>query len=203
MRISEHEQRTPEWFAERLGCPSASQFGRVITPTGQASKQVDKYINELVAEKVTSSQAHFHETEAMRIGTEREPEAVMNFNFITDFVVGEIGFCKHDTLEAGASPDGLITLPDGKVATLEIKCPQANTMVEYLREGELPLKYKPQVQGQLWITEADHAFFFAYHPDFVPLLVKVERDEDYIEKLEALTYDMVEKLEKLAKEYKV
>lgn len=203
MRISKHEQRSPEWFAERLGCPSASQFGRIITPTGQASKQVDGYINELVAEKVTGSQAYFHETEAMRIGTEREPDAVMNFNYITDYEVSEIGFCKHDKLEAGASPDGVIDLPDGKVAVLEIKCPQANTMVEYLRDAILPPKYKPQVQGQLWITEAHHAYFFAYHPRFVPLLVKVERDEDFIAKLGALTYDMVQKLEKLAKEYKV
>ena len=204
MRISKFEQRTPEWFADRLGVPSASQFHKIITPTGQASKQVDGYINDLVAEKVTQQQAYVHETEAMRRGTELEPMARENFEFITDYAVSEIGFCKLDKLEIGCSPDGVIDLPDGKVAVLEIKCPMANTMVEYLRDGILPPKYKPQVQGQLWITEADHAYFFAFHPDFgVPLLIKVERDEDYIAKLAALTYDMVQKVEKLAKEYKV
>jgi putative phage-type endonuclease len=204
MRISKHEQRSPEWYAERLGVPSASQFHKIITPTGQASKQVDGYINELVAEKVTQQQAYVHETEAMKRGTELEPMARENFEFITDYSVSEIGFCKHDKLEVGASPDGIIDLPDGKVAVLEIKCPMANTMVEYLRDGILPPKYKPQVQGQLWITEADHAYFYAFHPDFgVPLLIKVERDEDYIAKLGSLTYDMVQKVEKLAKEYKV
>ena len=202
MRISKFEQRTPEWYAERLGVPSASQFHRIITPTGQASKQVDGYINELVAEKVTQQQAYVHETEAMKRGTELEPLARENYEFITDYDVSEIGFCKHDKLEIGASPDGIIDLPDGKVAVLEIKCPQANTMVEYLRDAILPPKYKPQVQGQLWITEADHAYFFAFHPDFVPLLVKVERDEDYIAKIGALSYDMQQKVEKLAKEYK-
>ena len=203
MRVSNHEQRSPEWFAERLGCPSASQFGRIITPTGLASKSVDGYINELVAEKVTGSQAYFHETEAMRIGTEREPDAVMNFNFITDYEVSEIGFCKHDKLEAGCSPDGVIDLPDGKVATLEIKCPQANTMVEYLRQGVLPPKYKAQVQGQLWITEAEYAYFFAFHPDFVPLLIKVEREEEYIKNMSDLTYGVCQKIDILVKEYKV
>jgi len=204
MRISKFEQRTPEWFADRLGVPSASQFHKIITPTGQASKQVDGYINDLVAEKVTQQQAYVHETEAMRRGTELEPMARENFEFITDYAVSEIGFCKLDKLEIGCSPDGVIDLPDGKVAVLEIKCPMANTMVEYLRDGILPPKYKPQVQGQLWITEADHAYFYAFHPDFgVPLLIKVERDEDYIAKLAALTYDMVQKVEKLAKEYKV
>jgi len=203
MRISKFEQRTPEWFADRLGVPSASQFHKIITPTGQASKQVDGYINDLVAEKVTQQQAYVHETEAMRRGTELEPMARENFEFITDYAVSEIGFCKLDKLEIGCSPDGVIDLPDGKVAVLEIKCPMANTMVEYLRDGILPPKYKPQVQGQLWITEADHAYFFAFHPDFVPLLIKVERDEDFIAKLGSLTYDMVQKVQKLAKEYKV
>ena len=202
MRVSKHEQRTPEWYAERLGVPSASQFHRIISPTGQASKQVDSYINELVAEKVTGQQAYVHETEAMKRGTELEPTARENFEFIFDYHVSEIGFCKLDKLEIGCSPDGIIDLPDGKVAILEIKCPISSTMVEYLRDAILPPKYKPQVQGQLWITEADHAYFFAFHPDFVPLLVKVERDEDYIAKLGALTYDMIQKVDKLAKEYK-
>ena len=98
MRISKHEQRSPEWYAERLGVPSASQFHRIITPTGQASKQVDGYINELVAEKVTQQQAYVHETEAMKRGTELEPLARENFEFITDYAVSEIGFCKHDKL---------------------------------------------------------------------------------------------------------
>lgn len=204
MRVSKYEQRTPEWFADRLGVPSASQFHRIITPTGQASKQVDSYINELVAEKVTQQQAYIHETEAMKRGTELEPEARVTFEWIMgdDYSVSEIGFCKLDKLEIGCSPDGVIDLPDGKVAILEIKCPMANTMVEYLRDGILPSKYKPQVQGQLWITEADHAYFFAHHPDFVPLLIKVDRDEEFIQKLSSLAYDMVQKVEKLAKEYK-
>lgn len=202
MRVSKHEQRTPEWYAERLGVPSASQFHKIITPTGQASKQVDAYTNELVAEKVTGKQAYVHETEAMKRGTELEPMARENFEFITDYIVSEIGFCKLDKLEIGASPDGIIDLPDGKVAVLEIKCPMANTMVEYLRDGILPPKYKPQVQGQLWITEAGHAYFFAFHTDFVPLLIKVERDEDYIAKLGALAFDMLQKINNLAKEYK-
>jgi len=202
MRISKHEQRSPEWYAERLGVPSASQFHRIITPTGQASKQVDGYINELVAEKITQQQAYVHETEAMKRGTELEPLARENFEFITDYAVSDIGFCKHDKLEIGASPDGIIDLSDGKVAVLEIKCPLASTMVEYLRDAILPPKYKPQVQGQLWITEADHAYFFGFHPSFVPLLVKVERDEDFVQKLSSLSYEMLQKIEKLAKEYK-
>lgn len=203
MRVSKHEQRTPEWYAERLGVPSASQFHRIITPTGQASKQVDSYINELVAEKVTQQQTYVHETEAMKRGTELEPTARENFEFIFDYHVSEIGFCKLDKLEIGCSPDGVIDLPDGKIAVLEIKCPTASTMVEYLRDGILPPKYRPQLQGQLWVTESDHAYFFAYHPDFVPLLVKVERDEDFIQKLGSLAYDVVQKVEKLAEEYKV
>jgi len=61
-----------------------------------------------------------------------------------------------------------------------------HTMVSYLRAGNvLPSKYIPQVQGQLWITGREWCDFVAYHPDMTILLVRVERDQKYIDKLEA------------------
>ena len=68
---------------------------------------------------------------------------------------------------------------------MEIKCPAPATHVEYLRGGVLPSKYKQQVMGCLWITGRQWWDFMSYHPNMKPLIVRVERDEEFIAALEA------------------
>ena len=180
MRIIDCEQGTDEWLAARLGIPSASMYGKIITTQGKWSTQADSYINQLVAEVLTGERTPVYQNEHMTRGTELEPEARRMYEFILDNKVDEVGFCMHDTLEAGASPDGLI----GDDGGLEIKCPAASTHVEYLRGDTLPSKYKQQVMGCLWITGREWWDFMSYYPNMKPLIVRVERDEEYIAELE-------------------
>ena len=180
MRVTEFEQRTEGWFQARLGCPSASSFHRLITSTGKPAATAMAYIDELVAERITGKQASVYVSEAMQRGTDLEPLAKEVYELVSGESVFDIGFCKHDDLEAGCSPDGLV----GDNGLLEIKCPMAHTMVGYLRAGnKLPSKYKAQVQGQMWITDRDSCDFLCYHPDMTLLLVRVERDQEFIDKL--------------------
>lgn len=197
MRLIPYEQRSPEWFAARLGIPTASNFDRLITSTGKPSASADGYINQLVAERVTGASVEVKVTEAMQRGTDLEPEARSLFEFITDLVVTEAPLCLHDILDAGASPDAFI----GDDSLLEIKCPSGHTHVEYLRDGYLPSKYIAQVQGQLWITGKVKAHFLSYHPDFKPLMVVVQRDEIFIAKLEAEVVKATNKIGELVKEF--
>jgi putative phage-type endonuclease len=197
MRLIPYEQRSLEWFAARLGIPTASSFDRLITSTGKPSASADGYINQLVAERVTGVAVEVKVTDAMQRGTDLEPEARSLFEFITDLPVRDAPLCLHNTLDAGASPDGFI-FDD---ALLEIKCPSAHTHVEYLRDGCLPSKYIAQVQGQLWITGKVKAHFLSYHPDFKPLLVIVTRDEVFIGKLESEVIKALTKIEALVKEF--
>lgn len=191
MRCIDCEQGSDEWIYARLGIPSASMYGKIITTQGKWSTQADTYINQLVAEKLTGEQTPFYQNEHMARGTELEPDARKMYEFIKDVEVQEVGFCLHDTLEAGASPDGLISEDGG----LEIKCPAPATHVEYLRGGKLPSKYKQQVMGCLWITGREWWDFMSYHPSMKPLIVRVERDEDYIAELEACVSKAVELIE--------
>jgi len=191
MRCIDCEQGSDEWIYSRLGIPSASMYGKIITTQGKWSTQADTYINQLVAEKLTGEQTPFYQNEHMARGTELEPDARKMYEFIKDVEVQEVGFCLHDTLEAGASPDGLI----GEDGGLEIKCPAPATHVEYLRGGKLPSKYKQQVMGCLWITGREWWDFMSYHPSMKPLIVRVERDEDYIAELEACVSKAVELIE--------
>lgn len=191
MRCIDCVQGSDEWISARLGIPSASMYGKIITTQGKWSTQADTYINQLVAEKLTGEQTPFYQNEHMARGTELEPDARKMYEFIKDVEAQEVGFCLHDTLEAGASPDALI----GEEGGLEIKAPAPATHVEYLRGGKLPSKYKQQVMGCLWITGREWWDFMSYHPSMKPLIVRVERDEDYIAELEACVSKAVELIE--------
>jgi len=180
MRIDQNEQGSPEWLAARLGIPSASMFAKIVTTKGAWSTSADTYINQLVAERLTGEREEVFQSHHMIRGTELEPDARDLYSLMTDSEVTEVGFCLHDTLAAGCSPDGLI----GEDGGLEIKCPAPSTHVEYLRGGVLPSKYKQQVMGCLWITGREWWDFVSYHPTMKPLIVRVERDEEYIAALE-------------------
>jgi len=180
MRVLSCEQGSDEWLRARLGVPSASMFAKIVTTKGAWSTQADSYINQLIAEDLTGEPTPFYQNEHMARGTELEPEARSAYEFMHDVVVEQVGFCLHDTLRAGCSPDGLI----GEKGGLEIKAPAAATHVSYLRDGKLPSKYYQQVMGCLWITGREWWDFMSYHPDMKPLIVRVERDEEYIAALE-------------------
>jgi putative phage-type endonuclease len=187
MRVINVEQRSPEWFAARLGVPSASNFGKVITPGGKKSTQVEGYLNRLVADILTGRSEQQEPNEAMQRGTELEPEARAYYELIAG-PVEEIGFCIHDD-GFGCSPDGVVG--DG---LLEIKCPLAHTQVEYLRDGVIPSIYIPQVQGQMLVMGKQWCDFLSYHPDMKPMLVRVERDEKFCATLHEALKELVESI---------
>jgi len=180
MIILDHEQGTEEWLAARLGKPSASMFAKLITQTGKPSSSADGYINQLIAERITGQSEPFYVNDHMARGTELEPEAREAYEFISGNEVIETGFILDTSFEFGCSPDGLILDQGG----LEIKCPAPQTMVSYLRDDQAGVKkYWQQMQGCMWITKRDWWDFFAYHPEMPHVLVRVERDEEYIAKL--------------------
>ena len=180
MIISPYEQGTPEWLAARLGKPSASLFSRVITMTGKPSASADGYINQLLGERLTGKSEPHYTSEAMILGTEREPLARADYEFISGNKVNEVGFILDDSESYGCSPDGLI----GEDGGLEIKCPAQTTQAGYWRDKQSGVKkYYQQIQGCMWVTDRKWWDFFSYHPDMPHVLVRVERNEDYIEKL--------------------
>ena len=179
MLVSNFEQGSQEWLQSRLGKPTASNFGKLITPTGKPSTSAEGYINELIAQKITGELPEFYTNAAMERGNELEPAARALYEFINGVEVVQVGLCLHDTLDCGASPDGLVGVDGG----VEYKVPLPHTHIAYLREGVVPSKYIPQIQGCLWITGREWWDFMSYHPAMEDLIVRVERDNEYIKKL--------------------
>ena len=185
MIIHTVEQGAPEWLRLRLGMPTASRFGDVYTATGKASASAEGYMYSLLAEIFAGEPAESYTSEAMERGTMLEPEAVSAYELIKDVETQVIGFVTNDEKTIGCSPDRM---------GLEVKCPALHTHLKYLVDNKLPTKYIPQVQGCMWICEQDHWDFMSYHPDARPLIVRVERDDDYITELSKHLNQFLDKL---------
>ena len=177
MKILLCEQRSPEWYAARLGVPSASDFDKIVTMKGETSKQVGKYLFKLAGEKVSGKCEETYQNAAMLNGIQKETEARQLYEMINDVKVDQVGFCLADDGSAGCSPDGLI----GEEGGLEIKCPTISTHVEYLLDGLLPSEYFQQVQGNLYITERKWWDFMSYYPGLKPFIIRVYPNFKFID----------------------
>lgn len=174
------EQGSEEWFAVRAGLPTASEFKTVRANGKGGSESVTraKYMRQLAGEILTGEPAPAgYSNDHMLRGQEQEDDARRLFSLITDYEPIRVGFVREG--RAGCSPDSLI----GEDAGLEIKCAIPAVQIERLQLGRLPPEHVAQVQGSLWVTGRQRWHFVSYCPRLPPLIVRVERDEAYIEQL--------------------
>lgn len=186
MIIIDVEQGSPEWWASRIGKPTASCFDRILTPaTLKPSKQADAYLNKLLAEWLTGGPVDEYSNAAMDRGTELEPEAWRAYEFYRDVDVSRGGFVTTDNGLVGCSPDGRIYIDWEIEGGVELKCPNAATHVAYLRQpSALVSAYRHQVQGCMFVCGVGWWDVMSYHPQMPPVIERVERDESHMSALE-------------------
>lgn len=190
-------QRSPGWFAARLGKATGSGFSCVLAKKDTAAHR--NYLTQLALEKITGRQFEGGFTnEAMRQGVIREPIARRAYEAFTGNLVEEVGFCLHDALPCGVSPDGLIDDDAG----LEIKCPTPGKHAEYLALKGAPTEYRAQIQGCLWVSDRARWDFVSFCPEFPEnarlILRAVERDEAYIAALAQAVADFMGEVDQQA-----
>jgi putative phage-type endonuclease len=185
-RETQMDQRTPEWFAERLGKVTASRMADVVAKTakGYGASRAN-YMAELVVERLTGKPTEGFSNAAMQWGTDQEPFARDAYSAKTGELVTEVGFVNHPRIEnAGASPDGIVG-----TGLVEIKCPNTASHIEYLMSKEPPQKYYYQMQWQIGCAMAEFCDWVSYDPrmpqELQLLIVRIYRDEDCIKMLEA------------------
>jgi putative phage-type endonuclease len=178
------EQRSEEWFQARLGKVTASRVADVLAKikSGESASRRN-YKIQLVSERLTGERQESYINQAMQDGIDREQFA--RERYVQEHgEVEEVGFMQHPTLEAGASPDGLV----GDDGLIEIKCPMGSTHTESLMSQDVPTKYIPQIQFQLLVTGRKWCDFVSYHPMFpkhLQIFVKrIEADPVYQQELE-------------------
>jgi len=179
------EQGSEEWLQARVGRATASRFSDVMASirSGEAASRKN-YRAELVVERLTGQPVEFYKSPAMEWGNEYEPVARLKYELTTGNNVEECGLFIHNSIMAGASPDGLVN-DDG---LLEIKCPNTATHIETLRKQEVPRQYYWQVMGQLWLTGRKWCDFVSFDPRMPAnaqyFTTRVLRDDEAIADLE-------------------
>jgi hypothetical protein len=168
---------TDKWWKARRGIPTASQFHRIITPTGRPSEQQRGYMYELIAERLLDETMKKDDYQSywMERGSHMESEAIEAFQETKSLILKRVGFVTSNDGRIGCSPDCLV---EGSVEAVEIKCPAPWTQIGYLLDG-LGDKYKPQVQGQLLVGGWETVHFFGYHPQMPPVHLETHPDKAY------------------------
>lgn len=171
MRVHNVEQRSDAWRLLRAGKPTASEFSKLVTSTGEISKSLPKYAMILAGEMFARKPLEgFEGTAWTERGQEMEAEAIRAYQFTADCEVDSVGFVTDDDERLGCSPDGLI----GDDGGCEVKCLKAenhiNAIFYYEKNGRIPPDYVQQIQGSLMITGRRWWDAIFYYPD-LPLLI--------------------------------
>lgn len=206
MRAIDCEQGSDEWRMARLGKVGASSVADATakTKTGWGASRAN-LAARLVAERLTGSLTDYFTNDAMRWGTEKEPEARQVYQFVHGIEVQQVGLVLHPSIDmTHASPDGLV----GDDGLVEIKCPQTATHIETLLRAEHDSRYTKQMQWQMACTGRRWCDWVSYDPrmpgEMQLFVVRVQRDDAMIAELEkqigeflAEVSDTVDRLVKL------
>lgn len=188
--MSEDLQRTDQWHADRCGKFTASRFVDVLARDKKTGKEKLKAwhdcVWQVVTERITGVQDEGVDSYSMRWGREVESFARSAYELETGLLVTESKFINHPTIEfVGCSPDGLVS----DIGGLEMKSPKDSKIhLDRFVNGMNEAEFMPQVQGCLWVTGRQWWDWVSYDPRMPEHLrlfkVRIERDEDYIKKLE-------------------
>ncbi|WP_320338761.1 lambda exonuclease family protein [Burkholderia seminalis] len=201
MNSPEIDQRSAEWYAARAGRITASRFRDAISFTGgepgdvyktgpkkgqlkprQSTGARDKYMLEIVFERLAATSTHEVGGRATKWGEEIEPFGREQAELVTGYIIAPGGFFTHPRYEfLGASPDGLI----GDDGGYESKCPMDEAVhINTLLNG-MPDDHVDQVQGGMLVTGRRWWLFASYDPrvpePYSLYTQIVQRDDAYID----------------------
>jgi putative phage-type endonuclease len=171
--VIELQQGTSQWLAWRHKGIGASEASTIM------GENRFKSASTLLQEKRGPVILDSFQNEAMALGTRLEPEARKHYIAKTGKDVRPVCVqsSRYDWLRA--SLDGLSTNHD---TVVEIKC-GASVYLRVSQSRSVPDYYYGQVQHILAVTGLDSLDFWCYWPDNPALLLSVERDDTYIQRL--------------------
>lgn len=207
------EQRSTQWFRDRIGCVTGSKVADIMK-SGRKKDEVwsdtaKAYLFQIAGERLFNptflndddifqdyiNQTSFT-TKAMQWGADMEEDAKSCFVKLNEGVeIADLSSCKHDTIPYfAASPDGAIYSRDGGgIKIIEVKCPNINTYMKYrtlihdaasLKDVES--KYYWQMMAEMSCTGASGGIFIVYCPWLSKPIywAEIERVEEDIKLME-------------------
>src|SRR5262245_20100761 len=193
--FSDIEQGSEAWIKIRLGLPTASEFKTIIGVKKDAREKVtrDLYMRKLAGEILTGEPMENYSNGYMERGKDQEAEARDLYCFTRAVEPQRVGFVRNG--QTGCSPDSLI----GDAGGLEIKTALPHIQIERLLRGELPPEHRAQVQGNIWICERQWWDFASFCPKLPLFVVRVHRDDKYIDELAAAVFAFNAELDAMVK----
>lgn len=177
MRVISCPQGTPEWFAARHKCVTASRFKVVCSGTVRGQQT---YLDELRAPEPKEQVR----AKSLQWGKYHEPQARAMYELTYAVDTETVGFVLHATEDhVGCSPDALIK---GAPGGLEIKCPYSPEVHSKTIRRGMPKEHHYQVQGCIWLCEAQYWDFVSFCPSYPDptarlFVQRIWRDDKFIE----------------------
>lgn len=171
----EMEQQSWQWFEARAGKVTGSELGNLITDKGKLrdwkTAMPNSYVCRKVAEKWRGKPLEsFGGNRQTDQGNLWEDRARKYFSALLEREIQQVGGIESDDGRLWCSPDGII----GETTGLEIKCPNADTHVGWLRGGfEVPEEHVLQCQFGLYVSGWEDWHFGSFVSDMPHLLVRV------------------------------
>lgn len=166
-----HEQRSPEWFAQRKGRVTGSRVGAIL---GINPWQTREDVMRTMVREYHKAPSEFEGNIATGYGNAHEDEAILDFELDTGLTVEETGFHIYEDW-AGASPDGLIQ----EDAILEVKCPYGLRNGGEFKSAEDQQHYFAQIQWEMMCTGRSKAYFFQWSRHGHKLEV-IDKDNEFL-----------------------
>ncbi|WP_017521993.1 lambda exonuclease family protein [Pseudomonas nitroreducens] len=182
------EQRSDEWFAQRLGRVTASKVKDVMAKgrSGAHSATRQNYMMQLLCERLTGKREESFTSAAMQRGSDLEPIARSAYEFYAGVMTVETGLILHPEIDGfGASPDSLV----GANGLLEIKVPNTATHIYTMQSGKHDSTYEWQMLAQMACSGREWVDFVSFD-DRLPeelqyVCFRYHRDEARIREMEA------------------
>ena len=191
MKIYFCEQRSKEWYGLRCGKLTASNFHCMLGNSWTSHS----YILEKAMERLTGKCVqHRFWTEDLQRGVDLEPIACREYEFVTGNKVTHVGFVEHNEY-VGSSPDGLV----GTDGMIEIKCPNEKNFWEIERKQKVCPQHFTQIQFNLWVCERKWCDYINYSTMERPVIIRVPRDEKYINMIAKRTAEVNDLIDKYGK----
>jgi putative phage-type endonuclease len=195
LKLPQHEQRSPEWFALRYTKLTSSDAATVLG-TNPYSKP-----HELLFKKCGYDPKPFVSNVATLHGQKYEDTAIELYCRITGKFNHNFGcICYADVNKEfnhynseydflAGSPDGIVESlydPNEEPILIEVKCPYRRP----IKDGYIPEYYYPQVQLNLFICDLSIADFIEFCPKTNKLnIVRIAKDYNWINKYVPILID--------------
>lgn len=192
--IYDFEQQTPEWDAAKLGMFSGSSFHIFL---GSSEKKKEKLWEKVAERRYMDSDNEDFFSPFTERGNLLEPEARRLYSAVNEVEVSQVGLVEEDGEFDGwavCSPDGLV----GDDGIIEIKTLAAKLFLLFTEDKDkiyIKPEHRTQIQYNLFVTERKWCDLVYYHPRAGFRIIRIERDEEYIEKIKTALRECIKFIE--------